>query len=351
MTIEGVDAPARPAVPRHRDAEPDRVRGHVPAPGGAARPLPAAHDGRLPGARRRDRGARPPDRAPGGRGRPEHRSSTARPCSGCSRRSSSVHVAESVRSYCVDLVAATRTSPNVAVGASPRGSLALLKLVPCEGRALRTRLRAPGRREGRCGRRARTPARTPARALGAAGLRRGRRSRGARQHPDSEGRGRHGSPMRRAASPRLEAYAVLAGAGLVAALALRRPELAVVVAPFALVLAAGLRGGEAPRLDVSFSLDDERVVEGEEVGASIVVRTDERDRPARAPTRPSRRCRGRRRRRCGRAQARSGRGAGAARRASLLALGALRRRRARAPLPELPPHRRVGADGSSAHSA
>jgi MoxR-like ATPase len=40
----------------------------------------------------------------------------------------SVHVAESVRSYCVDLVAATRTSPNVAVGASPRGSLALLKL-------------------------------------------------------------------------------------------------------------------------------------------------------------------------------------------------------------------------------
>jgi len=40
----------------------------------------------------------------------------------------SVHVAESVRAYCVDLVAATRTSANVAVGASPRGSLALLKL-------------------------------------------------------------------------------------------------------------------------------------------------------------------------------------------------------------------------------
>ena len=40
----------------------------------------------------------------------------------------SVHVAESVRAYCVDLVTATRTSPNVAVGASPRGSLALLKL-------------------------------------------------------------------------------------------------------------------------------------------------------------------------------------------------------------------------------
>jgi MoxR-like ATPase len=39
-----------------------------------------------------------------------------------------VHVAESVRGYCVDVVAATRRSPSVAVGASPRGSLALLKL-------------------------------------------------------------------------------------------------------------------------------------------------------------------------------------------------------------------------------
>jgi MoxR-like ATPase len=39
-----------------------------------------------------------------------------------------VHVADSVRRYCVDLVAATRESQSTAVGASPRGSLALLKL-------------------------------------------------------------------------------------------------------------------------------------------------------------------------------------------------------------------------------
>ncbi|HLF68963.1 MAG TPA: MoxR family ATPase [Gaiellaceae bacterium] len=39
-----------------------------------------------------------------------------------------VHVAESIRNYCVDVVAATRRSPSAAVGASPRGSLALLKL-------------------------------------------------------------------------------------------------------------------------------------------------------------------------------------------------------------------------------
>jgi MoxR-like ATPase len=43
----------------------------------------------------------------------------------------SVHVADSVREYCVDLVVATRVSPSAAVGASPRGSLALLKLARC----------------------------------------------------------------------------------------------------------------------------------------------------------------------------------------------------------------------------
>jgi MoxR-like ATPase len=43
----------------------------------------------------------------------------------------SVHVADSVREYCVDLVGATRISPSAAVGASPRGSLALLKLARC----------------------------------------------------------------------------------------------------------------------------------------------------------------------------------------------------------------------------
>jgi MoxR-like ATPase len=43
-----------------------------------------------------------------------------------------VHVSESVRGYCVDIVAATRTSQSTAVGASPRGSLALLKLARCK---------------------------------------------------------------------------------------------------------------------------------------------------------------------------------------------------------------------------
>jgi MoxR-like ATPase len=44
----------------------------------------------------------------------------------------SVHVAESVGYYVVDVVAATRTSPSVQVGASPRGSLAVMKLARCK---------------------------------------------------------------------------------------------------------------------------------------------------------------------------------------------------------------------------
>jgi MoxR-like ATPase len=43
-----------------------------------------------------------------------------------------VHVADSIRAYCVDLAAATRDTQSIAVGASPRGSLALLKLARCK---------------------------------------------------------------------------------------------------------------------------------------------------------------------------------------------------------------------------
>jgi len=42
-----------------------------------------------------------------------------------------VHVEPTVGRYIVDLVAATRVSPSTAVGSSPRGSLALLKLSRC----------------------------------------------------------------------------------------------------------------------------------------------------------------------------------------------------------------------------
>jgi hypothetical protein len=69
--------------------------------------------------------------------------------------------------------------------------------------------------------------------------------------------------MTRAASPRLEGYAVVVAVGLVAALALRRPELAVLASPFALVLGLGLRLGRGPRIHASLELETDRVVEGE----------------------------------------------------------------------------------------
>jgi MoxR-like ATPase len=47
-----------------------------------------------------------------------------------------VHVSPSVGRYIVDVVAATRQSPQVQVGASPRGSLALLKLARCRAAIL-----------------------------------------------------------------------------------------------------------------------------------------------------------------------------------------------------------------------
>ena len=61
--------------------------------------------------------------------------------------------------------------------------------------------------------------------------------------------------MRRSASPRVTAYAVLAAAGLVGALAARRPELAVLAAPFAVTLALGLRLDREPQVGVWLSLD------------------------------------------------------------------------------------------------
>ena len=52
VTIGHRHIPGARPVPRPRDAEPDRVRGHLPAAGGAGRPLHAQGARRLPGARR-----------------------------------------------------------------------------------------------------------------------------------------------------------------------------------------------------------------------------------------------------------------------------------------------------------
>jgi uncharacterized protein (DUF58 family) len=76
----------------------------------------------------------------------------------------------------------------------------------------------------------------------------------------------------RRGSPRLDGYAIVAAVGLVAALALRRPELAAVAAPFALLLTFGTVLARDPGLEVDFSVASDRVLQGEEVEATIVAR-------------------------------------------------------------------------------
>jgi uncharacterized protein (DUF58 family) len=78
----------------------------------------------------------------------------------------------------------------------------------------------------------------------------------------------------RTATPKLGAYAALAGTGLLAALVLGRPELVALAAPFALVLAAGLSLGQEPRVRATLELDRERQVEGEPVTAHLELRTE-----------------------------------------------------------------------------
>ena len=77
--------------------------------------------------------------------------------------------------------------------------------------------------------------------------------------------------MTRTANPRLVGYAALAALGLLGALALRRPELAVVAAPFALVLAIGSRARD-PGVEAHFAVDAERTLEGADVDGKLTIR-------------------------------------------------------------------------------
>jgi uncharacterized protein (DUF58 family) len=78
----------------------------------------------------------------------------------------------------------------------------------------------------------------------------------------------------RSAAPKLAAYAGLAAAALLAALVLRRPELVVLAAPFALALAGGLALSEPPRMRASLSLDRERVLERDEVVLTLELEAE-----------------------------------------------------------------------------
>jgi uncharacterized protein (DUF58 family) len=77
----------------------------------------------------------------------------------------------------------------------------------------------------------------------------------------------------RTGNPRLLGYATLAAFGLLGALAIRRPELAVVAVPFALLLALGTRARD-PGLEVTVTLGAERTVEGAEIPLTIALRAE-----------------------------------------------------------------------------
>ncbi|HYZ18281.1 MAG TPA: DUF58 domain-containing protein [Gaiellaceae bacterium] len=81
--------------------------------------------------------------------------------------------------------------------------------------------------------------------------------------------------MTRSSSPKVHAYPGLAALGLIAALALGRPELAALAAPFAVLAAAALALAREPRLRVSLDADAERRVEGGEVELSLELRSEE----------------------------------------------------------------------------
>ena len=101
---------------------------------------------------------------------------TSRPAGPRVRR---VQVSPEVAGYIVDIARATRESPSLSLGVSPRGATALMRAGPGVGLAHRPRLRHPRRREGAGPRDPRAPARAAAR-----GRARGRRrGPGARQRP------------------------------------------------------------------------------------------------------------------------------------------------------------------------
>ena len=77
--------------------------------------------------------------------------------------------------------------------------------------------------------------------------------------------------MTRTGSPRVLGYAAIAAVGLIGALALRRPELAIAAAPFALLLAIGTRGSRDPSVEVVVSIAAERTLEGEVVPVSVEI--------------------------------------------------------------------------------
>ncbi len=79
--------------------------------------------------------------------------------------------------------------------------------------------------------------------------------------------------MTRTGNPRLVGYAAVAALGLLGALVVRRPELATLAAPFALLLVFGTRASD-PEVDAELVVEMERVLEGSAFEVTIVARAE-----------------------------------------------------------------------------
>jgi uncharacterized protein (DUF58 family) len=81
--------------------------------------------------------------------------------------------------------------------------------------------------------------------------------------------------MRRSATPKLHAYVAVVALALTAAFVARRPEMVLVAAPFAVLLALALpTAGQVARVEVSVRWPRERVIEGETLALCVTVRAD-----------------------------------------------------------------------------
>lgn len=82
--------------------------------------------------------------------------------------------------------------------------------------------------------------------------------------------------MSAATSPKLLGYTTLAAAGLLAALVLGRPELAVLATPFALVAGLGLALARRPELTIELEAPRDRAMQGEQVELVFRIESDVR---------------------------------------------------------------------------
>jgi uncharacterized protein (DUF58 family) len=87
--------------------------------------------------------------------------------------------------------------------------------------------------------------------------------------PAPKPKSRSDPAVTRYGAPKLAAYTGLASAALLAALVLRRPELVVLAAPFALAVAAGLALSERADVRLALTVTPARALEGEEVELAL----------------------------------------------------------------------------------